>query len=126
MGAAGTGQHPEQRRTHHGADPAYEALRQEFASRAWPRMVLMTQRFTAARRCVFVSHTSENLCDSSVAQLINMSALPKAAAHAATVTACTRAVLVQGALPLHKVLMRLSSSPVPGPVLAPVMVEAAG
>jgi len=31
------------------------------------------------------------------AQLINMSALPNAAAQAATVTACTRAVLVQGA-----------------------------
>jgi hypothetical protein len=52
--------------------------------------------------------------------LINMSALPKAVAQAAAVTACTRAAVVH-AVVLQRVAIKLSSSPV-----GPVIVEAAG
>src|SRR5271169_2496739 len=49
-----------------------------------------------------------------------MSALPKAVAQAAAVTACTRALVVQAVL-LQRLLISLSSSP-----LAPVIEAAAG
>src|SRR5579863_794975 len=49
-----------------------------------------------------------------------MSALPKAVAQAAAVTACTRALVVQ-AVELQRFVISLSSSP-----LTPVIVEAAG
>ena len=49
-----------------------------------------------------------------------MSALPKAVAQAAAVTACTRAVVVQAVL-VQRLVINLSSSPP-----APVIVEAAG
>src|SRR5271163_165713 len=49
-----------------------------------------------------------------------MSALPKAVAQAAAVTACTRAVVVQAVL-LQRLLIKLSSSPP-----APVIDDAAG
>jgi hypothetical protein len=52
--------------------------------------------------------------------LINMSELPRAAAHAAAVTANTLGVLVQAVVE-HSVPINLSSSP-----FTPVMVDAAG